>query len=226
MMEKYIETYARQIGANLVGFADVLDFHDAPEGYKPTDIMPGAKSVVVLAKATPVGVVQSNNQVVYTAHIQSLFQSMDTLAYEVALYLEAQGFRAMPVPADDPYFYWDEERKHGMGILSHRHAAAKAGLGILGKNSLLVTPEYGNRVLLVTVLTDASLTTTLVVDSQEKLCPATCRLCINACPAEALTGNRSVIQKLCREHFPGKSDRGHFLYDCWKCRAACPTARK
>jgi epoxyqueuosine reductase QueG len=218
-MEDQIRRYALAQGATIAGFANDADFSDAPAGFKPTDIMPKAKGVIVLGKAIPAGVVSSGNSVVYTAHHLNTMKQLDTLAHAVALFIEESGGLALPVPADDPYFHWENERKHGMGILSHRHAAVKAGLGQLGKNSLLITPKYGNRVELVSVLTDIEFKTPpQTVD----LCPATCRLCVDVCKSGALSGNYSIEQKPCRSYAPTKSDRGHTLYKCWECRAVCP----
>lgn len=222
-MQQKIREYALNHGASLVGFANADAMADAPEGYRPTDIMPAARGLVVLAKALPKGVVASNNSVVYTANHNHVLKHMDELAHEVALLIEELGAVAMPIPADDPYYFWDNDRKHGMAILSHRHAAVKAGLGTLGKSALLLTPKYGNRVELVTILTDVEFTTPLPLAS---LCPTECRLCVDACPSGAQAGSYAVEQKPCRYHVAAKSDRGHSLYRCWQCRAVCPAGEK
>lgn len=219
MLAEKIRDYALTHGADLAGFASAADFAEAPEGFKPQDIMPQAKGVVVLAKALPLGAVASGNQVVYTAHHTSNIKHLDELARVVALFIEEQGYTALPVPADDPYFHWEEDRKHGMGILSHRHAAAKAGLGVIGKNALLITPKYGNRVELVSILTDLQLASP---PAAAALCPDGCRLCLEACPVGALNGSRSVEQTKCRTNLAVKSPRGHNLVKCWQCRAICP----
>lgn len=218
-MQDLIRQYALGKGANLVGFAQAEDFLDAPAGFRPTDLMPTARGVVVLAKALPKGVVSTDNAVVYTLHHTHLLQQLDTLAYEVALFIEENGGFAMPTPADDPYFHWEEERKHGMGIFSHRHAAVKAGLGMLGKSALVLTPEYGNRVELVSVITNLPFRPAPPVTG---LCPPGCQLCENACPSGAQQGRYAIEQKPCRLHFTAKTDRGHTIYRCWQCRAVCP----
>jgi epoxyqueuosine reductase QueG len=144
---------------------------------------------------------------------------LDTLAYDVAVFIEGNGGSAMPMPADDPYFHWEEARKHGMALFSHRHAAVKAGLGMLGKSSLLLTPEFGNRVELVSVLTDLPFEPAPAVTG---LCPSGCRLCEAACPSGAQSGSYAVEQKPCRLYVTTKTDRGHVVYRCWQCRAVCP----
>ena len=64
-----------------------------------------------------------------------------------------------------------------------KDAAALAGLGVIGKNNLLVTPEFGPRVRLRSLLLDAELTPTAPVDfSPCRECNEPCR---KACPKHA-----------------------------------------
>lgn len=221
-MKEEIREYALRNGAHVAGFATAEDFVEAPEGFRPTDIMPKAKSVIVLGKALSKGTVLSDNKVVYTAQGDTIVKDLDSLASKVAHYIESLGGIAVPIPTDAPYFHWEEERKHGMGILSHRHAAVKAGLGIIGKNSLLVTPQYGSRITLVSILTDLVLPADTRV--AENLCPESCTLCIKTCPVGALQENRTTEQIRCRSNAGTTSARGHELTNCWKCRAVCPSA--
>lgn len=65
-------------------------------------------------------------------------------------------------------------------------AAVRAGLGWIGRNDLLVTPEYGPRVRLSAVLVDGDLPVAQPVT--ESRCPARCRLCVDACPHRVLRG--------------------------------------
>ena len=219
MMKEALRQYALEHGAHVAGFADAGNFDEAPVGFRPRDIMPKSNSVIVLGRALTVGTVQSGNKVVYTAQGEAVVQSLDALASQLAFHIERLGGLAVPIPADAPYFHWEEERQYGMGILSHRHAAVKAGLGELGKNGLLLTPQYGNRITLVTILTDLVLPADPPL--QEKLCSPGCRKCLDACPSKALQGNGLVEQKLCRSHVATTSDRGHELTNCWNCRLAC-----
>lgn len=219
MMKEALRQYALEHGAHVAGFADAGNFDEAPVGFRPRDIMPKSNSVIVLGRALTAGTVQSGNKVVYTAQGEAVVQSLDALASQMAFHIEQLGGLAVPIPTDAPYFHWEEDRQYGMGILSHRHAAVKAGLGELGKNGLLLTPQYGNRITLVTILTDLVLPADPPL--QEKLCPPECRKCLDACPSKALQGNAIVEQKLCRSHVATTSDRGHALTNCWNCRLSC-----
>jgi len=222
-MQKKIHDYALAKGASLVGFTAAHAMDGAPKGFRPTDIMPAARGIIVLAKVLPKGIITSDNAAVYTLHHTKLLEQLDTLAYDVTLFIEQHGGMAIPIPADDPYFHWEEDRKHGMGLLSHRHAAVKAGLGSLGKNALLITPQYGNRVRLVTVLTDIAFESPQEVTD---LCLTDCHRCVDVCHSGAQTGSYFVEQKTCRHYMSTKSDRGHSLYCCWQCQAACPAGQR
>ncbi|MFW9833154.1 MAG: 4Fe-4S double cluster binding domain-containing protein [Candidatus Thorarchaeota archaeon] len=70
--------------------------------------------------------------------------------------------------------------------------AIKCGLGCQGKSTLLVTPEHGPRVNLISILTDAE----LEIDEpfEENLC-GDCNLCVTACPTKALASYTITIEK-------------------------------
>jgi epoxyqueuosine reductase QueG len=149
---------------------------------------------------------------------------LDLLATQVALFLEGEGGRAVPVPSDEPYRHWDAERSYGAGDLSHKHAAQAAGLGRLGKNSLLITPQFGNRVHLVSVVTDIDLVPDAVMDWEP--CPEGCTRCIRACPAGAIGEGQRVDQALCRPVVMQRLPKGTVVEGCWACRQVCPANSK
>ena len=134
-----VKQFTLDKGANLVGVAPVERFEGAPVGHHPTDILSGARSVVVCAKPIPVGAFDGP-ATSYQIAMDAAHQQLDLLATQVALFLEEGGGRAIPVPSDEPYQHWEAERSYGRGDLSHKHAAQAAGLGKLGKSSLLITP--------------------------------------------------------------------------------------
>lgn len=71
-------------------------------------------------------------------------------------------------------------------------SAVRCGLGCQGKNTLLITPKYGPRVRLVSVLTSAELD----VDEpfKEDLC-RNCERCIAICPTKALEPYKLKINR-------------------------------
>lgn len=220
-LKAQVKAAAKGLGADLVGIASIERFAGAPAGSKPTDIMPQAQTVIVIAKRIPLEIIKNRNLLTtYTSSFQNLFIRLDGIAFDVACFLEDLGARALPIPADDPYTRWDSENLHGMGDLSHRHAAVAAGLGTLGKNTLLLTPEFGNRVSLVSIITDLNIEPDPIIE--QELCLPNCSLCIDACPAGALSSGDSVVQKLCRSQINTELPRGFSVYGCWECRRVCP----
>jgi epoxyqueuosine reductase QueG len=206
-------------GADLVGIASVDRFNGAPDGHKPEDILPDAKNVVACAKRIPNSVVIEQSATSYHNMMMILYNQLDIIAYEVAIYIEEQGGVAIPIPSDEPYYDWNPDKVHGRGDLSHKHAAQAAGLGRLGKNSLLITPEFGNRAQLVSVVTNLNLEADPLFE--DELCPSKCTACIESCPVQAITVQLQVDQKICRSHLSLKLPKGQSIYGCRECRKVC-----
>jgi epoxyqueuosine reductase QueG len=103
--------------------------------------------------------------------------------------------------------------------VSAKHCALKAGLGRIGRNTLLVTEKYGNMVWLSVILTDAELEADAVLEGSP--CPDGCSLCVDVCPVHAL-GDPAMNQKACADYAFGGEDGGEWKIKCFKCREVCP----
>ena len=105
---------------------------------------------------------------------------------------------------------------------SHVIAAKYAGLGTIGVNHTLLTPEYGPRVRLVSVITDAEVHPDPMIRGE--LC-IECGRCVNACPQKAFTRKDGVLAaemdkfKCAAYHEQLKHE---FRYPCGVCTAVCP----
>ena len=219
-----MKEFALSKGADLVGIASVSKFAGAPDGHRPEDILPDARTVVVCAKRVPNSVVIEGPETSYHNMMTSVYHELDVIARKVAIHIEREGGVAIPVPSDEPYYDWNPDRLHGRGDLSHKHAAQAAGLGRLGKNSLLITREFGNRVNLVSLVTNLDLEPDPLVE--EELCPSKCMLCIESCPVKAIAGDQQVNQRLCRSHMFLKLPKGQIIESCRDCRKVCPIGMK
>jgi epoxyqueuosine reductase QueG len=216
---KDIKDIIRSLGADLCGIAPVERFNEAPKGFHPKDIYKDSKSVVVFAKRLPVESLFATSCVPYTYVNNIITQKVDDLGFEVALKLEDQEIRAVPIPSDDPYEYWEPENSYGRAILSLRHAGHLAGLGVLGKNTLLINDEFGNMIQIGAVLVPVELEGDTIATYEG--CPPDCNLCMESCPVKALNG-RTVNQKLCRPRSNYRTDKGYILKKCNECRKVCP----
>ena len=215
-----VKSLAQTLGADQCGIARAEAFMaSSPAGFRPTDIHPDCRSVVVFLKAMPGEMMRAPNPVPYSNSAYLIYAELDRLGLELVRALERLGVASVPVPCDVPYLYWDEGRSHGMGILSLRHAAQLAGLGWLGRNTLLQNKELGNRGYIGAVLTQAELEPDR--PHEGTLCPDGCRICLDVCPEYALTG-AAVIQARCRKHSITTVGRGFSIYACNACRSRCP----
>jgi epoxyqueuosine reductase len=107
--------------------------------------------------------------------------------------------------------------------------AFMAGLGWIGRNSLLLTPQFGSYVFLGELLTDLELEADQPLEGDP--C-AQCRLCVQACPTQALRPERSVDARRCLSYWTiehrgpvPKELRRHIgtrIFGCDSCQLACP----
>ena len=216
--EEQIKRIILDRGADLCGIASIDRFADTPVGFHPSDIYKECKSIIVFAKRLPKGLAYVNPRIIYN-HTNNLGKNVvDIITYESAISIEQLGFVAVPLPCDSPYEYWEKDNLKGKGLLSMRHAAVLAGLGSIGKNTLLISRHYGNFLTLGAILTDLDLQSDPL---SEELCLENCRLCLDNCPVKALDG-KTANQKLCRPHTYTTNDRGFDVVNCNVCRTICP----
>jgi epoxyqueuosine reductase len=213
-----IKEMAHKLGADLCGIAPVERFDNAPNGFHPYDIYPGTKSVIVIAKREIESTLHTKSPVPYTFSTEITLQKVFSITIDLIYEIEKAGFFAVPVPSE-PYEYWDESTMTGKGILSLKHAGHQAGLGVIGRNSLLVNQKYGNLMRLGAILTNANLEGDAI--QALDLCSDSCNLCIKNCPVEAINCNQ-VDQSKCRPNSAIVNKKGYSLYTCNICRKVCP----
>jgi len=111
-----------------------------------------------------------------------------------------------------------------------REAAARSGVGFYGKNTLLITRRHGSWVVLGTLVSDRELDTSPPLDAD---C-GECRLCIDACPTNALDEPGVLDSTRCLSYWtqsaepPPDEFRSHFgaqVYGCDICQDVCPWNR-
>lgn len=220
-MKDRIREMATELGADVCGFAEIGRFQDAPKGFSPLDLYDQCRTVIAFGVALPKGLQQIDPRLIYHHFNEAIANRMiDQIALQLAKSLESQySCHAVPLPCDDPYEYWDAEAMEGRGLLSMKHAAVQAGLGTLGKNTLLLNREFGNRLNIGVVLTDMELPSDPLAES---VCIQGCTKCADNCPVGAIE-NGTVVQKLCRAHAYGpKTAKGNGTTSCNLCRTVCP----
>lgn len=208
--------FTKSLGADLVGVADLSRLsaeHNLLAESIRQRLTRAAVSAVRLSGAV-LDEITDHPTKTYYHHYRTVNFALDQLALRVVRLLQDKGFLAYPVPASQ-LVDWEHQR----GAFSHKHAALEAGLGWIGRNNLLVTPQFGSQVRLVSILTDAPLEAGQPL-SQD--CGA-CRACVDACPASAIADDPAAFDhqrcyaKL--EEFVRKRLAGHHI--CGVCVRAC-----
>lgn len=213
-----IKSRAQEWSADLCGIAAADRFSTAPASYRPSDVLPGCRSVVVLAKRFLTSTLAADSTIPYTIVRNYLSAEMDRLAIQLSYHLESLGARAIPTGAIGPCRCEKETRK-SMGLVSLKHAAVQAGLGTMGKNTLLINDKFGNMIWLGAVLTTLDLEPDAPVEYEG--CLDKCRLCLDVCPVQAMDGV-SIDQRKCWQHAFGADEEGEWRIRCFKCRDVCP----
>ena len=180
------------LNADLVGIANIERFEHAPKRMRPQGLMPEAKSVVVMAithldASIEIGG-KNHPQEMGPYWIQGAMNNrLDEMSYRMALRLEQRGFKAVPIASSNIWRYkgYKELTEQFAPDVSHMHCAVAAGLAEFGFNGLAITPEYGARQRYVTIITDAELTPSPLVEPGS-VCD-NCMLCRKHCMSQALS---------------------------------------
>ena len=121
------------------------------------------------------------------------------------------------------------------GPLVERAAAAKAGVGWIGKNACVINQGLGSWLLLGVIVTSLKVAKDAVLEVAADRC-GSCTRCIDACPTDALVGPRQMDASRCisyltiekkgtiAEEF--REAMGRQVFGCDICQDVCPWNRK
>jgi epoxyqueuosine reductase QueG len=147
---------------------------------------PAARSVIVFGKEVPVSVYRMPKKE-KTRGMLDVAETLDRAAISLAGFLEKNQVPAKPVPLYLPVRV-NDGKVHG--VVRLKSVAAAAGLGSLGKNTVLFNPRFGPRLLLSGVVTSRHVQKTRksenIAGINEVLACIGCGCCIKTCPEGAL----------------------------------------
>lgn len=217
-------------GADLAGIADVSQLKGLETD--PADLLDPFSRAISIAVQLPARIFEMIEDCpvpIYANIYQIANRLLDEIAFKTSCWIQNQGYLALPVPASQVL-----SMEKLTAAISHKAVARMAGLGWQGKNLLLITPKFGSRVRLVTVLTDAP----LKVDGPVKNRCGKCSMCKDACPVSAIKGVNT------KDHYKNRDEALYFsrckeklLNDfakqpnigapiCGICIKVCPFGRK
>jgi epoxyqueuosine reductase len=148
------------------------------------------------------------------------YSQMAELSASLAKYIRALGYPAVPCGNDSAQSI---------------PLAIDAGLGELGRNGLLISPEFGPRQRICKVFTDLPLQPDQPIDFGMRSFCETCHACAAACPANAIRWEERTAEQTSISNRTGilrwpVNVASCYLFwmengvDCSNCVAACPWA--
>ena len=208
-----------------------------PRGRRPVDLLPNAKSIVVFGRRLISGAVQTKFRILennqggvlgsYSSHcvVLAVNQLCMKETYDIAQYLEnAFDCFAMPLtnnilqavqPEGNFVPFFADPYQAGLPVDVYK-AAVAAGIGEMGWNHRVVTPDNGPRVYLCAIVTSLDFERYDAPYAGERLCdPTKCGVCAGACPVHALSAEEGTPWNV------GETARTVGKLDVNACAAAC-----
>ena len=168
-----IKKYLYCCGADLIGIGDMSRVENCK-----------FKTGIAIAVALPKNII-TDLQEAPTEEYYNLYHSLNQKLNGIVMtgedFLKKKGFEAYAQTTERVEITQDKFSK-----LPHKTVATRGGLGWIGKNCLLVTPQYGSAIRISSLLTNAPLKCDEPVNQSH--C-GTCNQCVITCPAQALKGN-------------------------------------
>lgn len=184
-----LKEYCHSLGIDKIAFADLtieglLLRSENAEHLLESGYRIAISLAVRLSESTCNLVLRSDDEGLmnyFKSHALMRANQLDASAQNVVLFLEDKGFCAFLVPGLGAGY-----SSGAPGIVSHMAIANVSGLGTMGDSGMILTPEFGPRVRLCTIITDCPLP---IGNGIPDSCTH-CGLCTEACPSGAITGAR------------------------------------
>lgn len=214
--ETRLKQRIREWGGDIFEFADVGEVPVTELSHLPVAVSIGVRLSDYIVRG-----IRNGPTMLYAYNVSNANSLLNEIALRTSNYLQNSGFDATPIPAAQ------SSRKSKI-LFQHKTAATCAGLGWIGKSSLLVNPKYGPRLRLVTVLTNAPITH-FGEPVRESNC-GSCTSCLGVCPVDAIKDinwkrgmdvHEYFDLEKCQEYI----DKEGLLLDkpvCGICISACP----
>lgn len=214
-----VKAMAKDLGADMVGIAPVSRFDGQPHMLHPRAHLPEAKSVICFGIHHPDASVEwcgEPNPNYPEAFQIGMIPKLDTMCYRIAKMLEAEGYPTVAQPCTT---YWRHRKYKDIpyehaATFSHMAAFVACGLGEYGYHGMVMSPEYGPRERIISIITSADLVPDPLYDGPA-LCDE-CKMCARQCIGKNYGEDRLNDPKFIEFDIEGK----HFRYpniNRWRC---------
>ena len=206
-----VSKYCNEIGVDIVGFADPLNFNRFNQIYRPFSFLKSCKTVIVIGFHLfdiSLDAWNRDEEKEKSSHFADLI--LINQCHRIKNFLAKKGLRSKIVSYEPGLYLKD--------------AAALAGMGPIGKNNLFITERYGSQIRLRALVTEAPLVVGNPIN-ESKYCK-NCDICIEACPANAFSEgkyNKDACLTYCQANLRNLSDKT--VLWCNICIECCPIGK-
>lgn len=218
-LTKKVKDMAYALGADMVGIAPVSRFDGQPHMLHPRAHLPEARSVICFGIHHPDASVEwcgEPNPNYPEAFQIGMIPKLDTMCYHIAKMLEAEGYPTIAQPCTT---YWRHRKYKDIpyehaATFSHMAAFVACGLGEYGYHGMVLSPEYGPRERIISIITSAELEPDPLYRGPA-LCDG-CKMCARMCIGKNYDEEKLNDPKFIEFEIEGKKFRYPNI-NRWRC---------
>ena len=208
-----LEAFARSLGAEIYGVANAEDFKEFPKKPRPSKFVPDAKSVIIIGMPNTIELYATvakpelaeifkrgaddvsrsekdrgrppagAERFYITDELSILTHEVGLMGYKIAWKLHREGYQAFYFPAPAK-----QEPRFRTAPFYFMPAMYLAGMGQMGLNCSILTPEYGPRIRITAIITNKELPAGQPIGPAYYEDCRDCMECVKRCPSKSLDG--------------------------------------